>query len=192
MPRRHPQSWALRRPAMAGPPNLKLSVRRGVPRYDLARLDRRGGCPNRLTRERAARIIAGAGQFPVSYQWPSANTNFGPAHKVTQTPVNDTPTVIRKGVASAPTRDSYAQPVGLALTQGQQRRLPKGPPDQIAKTLASKCGRDHGPGGQRYRIFVLSRFTNLRRSCGWEDAKHDDAQDDLFGRSCGSWYCNCC
>ena len=29
----------------------------------------------RLARERAARIIAGAGQFAVRYQWRSANTN---------------------------------------------------------------------------------------------------------------------
>jgi hypothetical protein len=39
----------------------------------------------RLARERAARIIAGAGQFPVRHQWPSANTDFGRAHKVTHT-----------------------------------------------------------------------------------------------------------
>jgi hypothetical protein len=46
----------------------------------------------RLARERAARIIAGAGQFPVRYQWPSAKTNFGRARKVNQTLVNDIPT----------------------------------------------------------------------------------------------------
>jgi hypothetical protein len=46
----------------------------------------------RLARERAARIIAGASQFPEGYQWPSANTNFGRARKVNQIPVNDFPT----------------------------------------------------------------------------------------------------
>jgi hypothetical protein len=47
----------------------------------------------RLARERAALIIAGAGQFPVRYQGPSANTNFGRARKVTKTLVNDIPTM---------------------------------------------------------------------------------------------------
>jgi hypothetical protein len=46
----------------------------------------------RLARERPVRIIARAGQFSVRYQWPSANTNFGRARKVTKNLINDLPT----------------------------------------------------------------------------------------------------
>jgi hypothetical protein len=72
----------------------------------------------RLARERAARVIAGAGQFPVRYQWPSANTNFGRARKVNQTPVNDSSTDSEDRVTVAKRGLYPLDPVGQELERG--------------------------------------------------------------------------
>ena len=74
----------------------------------------------RLARERAARVIAGAGRFPARYQWPSANTNFGRARKVTKTPINDFPTPYARSVV---VRVKFAEPGRLDMVGGHGGKL---------------------------------------------------------------------
>jgi hypothetical protein len=71
------------------------------------------------SQENAPRELSRAqANFPVRYQWPSANTNFGQARKVNQTPVNDSSTDSEDRVTVAKRGLYPLDPVGQELERG--------------------------------------------------------------------------